>query len=198
MVLAFYDVYTISFRTCLLLAHIFSSLVCSLQARHLTPNLSEPEKTWLSPRSLSPSAQNLPPTHPLLAHIALQAHEASLQALRTCLQPILSSLTSSPCSFVSTFVTGYTNNNQTAYATTSKKTTTMLRTCLKRILSSITSSPRSFVSTFVAGYTNNNQTEYATTFLCVSSRPLANIPHAITIIASSALPPDPPNCSIHT
>ena len=178
MVLAFYDVYTIrSFWTCLLLAHILSSLVCSLQARHLTPNPSEPEKTLLCPHSLSPSARNLPPTHPLLAHIALQAHEASLQALQTCLQPILSSLTSSPRSFVSTFVTGYTNNNQTAYATTSTKTTTTLRSCLQRILSSITPSPRSFVSTFIAGYTNNNQTEYATTFLCVSSRPLANIPH---------------------
>jgi hypothetical protein len=40
MVLAFYDVYTISFRTCLLLTHILSSLLCSLQARHLTPNPS--------------------------------------------------------------------------------------------------------------------------------------------------------------
>ena len=197
MVLAFYDVYTISFWTCVLLAHILSSLICSLQMRHLTPNPSKPEKTSFCPRSLSPSALNLPPTHPLLAHIALQAREASLQALQLCLQPILSLLTSSPRSFVSTFVTGYTNNNQTAYATMSTKTTTMLQTCLQRILSSITPSPCSFVSTFIAGYTNNNQTGYAMTFLCVSSRPLANIPHAITIIAISALPPDTPNCSIH-
>ena len=181
MVLAFYDVYTISFRTCLLLAHILSSLVRSLQARHLTPNSAQEDivlcvHVLASLQALQTCLQRILSSLTLLV-CSLQAHEASLQVLRTCLQRILSSLTSSPRSFVSTFVTGYTNNNQTAYATTSTKTTTTLRSCLQRILSSITPSPRSFVSTFIAGYTNNNQTEYATTFLCVSSRPLANIPH---------------------